>query len=284
MKFSVMFWNVENFGRHLEGQEPDADAFKIRVGEVEDHIKDLNPDLLGLCEIKDKVALRNLLIERLTDYDFGITDGAEGIELLAGWKRDKFQQVLFTQRREFKAGQTFLRPGSFASVKLGDHFYNFLFLYTDSGRTQRDYNNRQEMFEKIWSLKEVLSNIEDGQTYFVAMGDLNTMGRSQSGSNPSISSANEIEDLKRDAEQNGMILLTKTHDTTWRKGPSDPDFESNLDHGIATDNLEFESLENVTSIRNAPISVDGWQQLEGAEKDDFTQNISDHCSIYCEIK
>jgi endonuclease/exonuclease/phosphatase family metal-dependent hydrolase len=280
-----MFWNVENFGRHLEGDDSDPEGHRIRVEKVEEHIRNLDPDLFCLCEIKDKVALRSLLIDKFTDYDIGVTDGVEGIELLTAFRRGKFQQLLFTQRREFKAGNQYLRPGSLTSVKFDDEYYNILFLHTDSGRKIKDYNNRQEMFEKIWSLKQVLDDITEGTdtARLVVMGDLNTMGRSRSGDFQSITGAKEIEDLSRDAEDHEMGLLPKTHSNTWRKGPSNPDFESNLDHGIATTNITFEELENATSSTPAAVSVDGWNHLYGEDRDDFSENISDHCSIFCKI-
>jgi len=31
MSFTVMFWNVENFGRNLEGNDPNSDLFTERV-------------------------------------------------------------------------------------------------------------------------------------------------------------------------------------------------------------------------------------------------------------
>jgi hypothetical protein len=224
-------------------------------------------------------------MDRFTDYDFGITDGAEGIELLAGWRRGAFEQVLFTQRREFKAGESYLRPGSLISARWDGEFYSFLFLHTDSGTKNRDYNNRQEMFEKIWSLRQSLDAITGGQAtaVFVAMGDLNTMGRKQSGQFFEIGAQQEIDDLARDADDNMMCLLSKTHDTPWRQGPSSPDFESNLDHGLATPNITFQVLTNASGVRDAEISVGGWNHLAGTDRDNFTERISDHCSIYCEI-
>jgi hypothetical protein len=142
------------------------------------------------------------------------------------------------------------------------------------------------MFEKIWSLKETLDAITGGDNTarFIAMGDLNTMGRSRSGEYSQISGEQEIEGLKRDAQDNGMKLLSKNYKATWRRGSSDPDFESNLDHGIATPNLSFESIENPTDGRRAEIGVDGWNHLAGDEKEDFTENISDHCSILLKIE
>jgi hypothetical protein len=286
MGFSVMFWNVENFGSLMEGQNPNSQAFQQRVESVYNHINGLQPDLFGLCEIKDKVALRNLLMIRLDGYSFGITDGVEGIEIMAGWKVDTFDQVIFTQRREFKAGSEYLRPGSLASVKYNNEFYNFLFLHTDSGKHNRDYSNWQDMFEKIWSLKDKLDEITDGldTAKFVAMGDMNTMGRIQSGDYNAVSGDQEVQDLGRDAHNNGMTLLEKNYDTSWRKGPSNPNFESNLDHAVATtNNMNFKTFDIQNAVRQAPVRVDGWHQLAGQAKDDFTMYISDHCSIYIEI-
>lgn len=284
MKFSVMFWNVENFGRNLLGDDADPELHAQRVDQVANHIKGLDPDLLGLCEIKDRVALRSLLMDKLADYDFGITDGAEGIELLAGWKRAKFSQVLFTQRREFKSDNPMLRPGSMVSAKFNDEFYNFLFLHTDSGTKSKDYNNRQDMFEKIWSLKGLLESLGDSDTKFICGGDLNTMGRNKSGSLPKISGDMEIQQLSDDALANGMKLLDKTYANSWRKGPSKPNWESNLDHFIATDNLNFVNFKNQNDANKSPVQVVGWNELTGNEKDDFTDNISDHCAIYLEIE
>lgn len=89
------------------------------------------------------MGLRNLPFDRLMEYDFAITDGEEGIELLAGWKRNLFDQVLATQRRGFKTGNPMLRPGSLISAKKDDRMHHILFLHTDSGTADSDYNNRK---------------------------------------------------------------------------------------------------------------------------------------------
>jgi hypothetical protein len=152
MKFSVMFWNIKNFGR---SQNPSRE----RVKNVADYITDLKPDLFCLCEIWNKDDLRLLLTDELTNYDFAITDGEGQIELLTGWKRCTFQQVLFTQRNNFQADNSYLRPGSLTSVKFGNEFFNFLFLHTKSYKDRSAFDYRQEMFQKIWSLKNKLDRI-----------------------------------------------------------------------------------------------------------------------------
>lgn len=270
MSIKALFWNVENF---LGGN--------VRTQRVEAHIRQFDPDVFCLCEIKDKVALRSLLLERFTDYDFAITDGRQGIELLTAFRRNFFEQSLFTQRREFKAGNEHMRPGAFITLLKSGVRYNLLFLHTDSGTGIKDYNNRQEMFEKIWKLKDRLDDINDNDTRLLVMGDENTMGRSRSGGFDAISAEKEISDLQSDAQENGMDLLVKSHEHTlaWKRRPSEAEYRlSNLDHALATDNLEFEDLSN-QSGNTAKVSVDGWVHLNDTDKTEFIEEVADHCSI-----
>ncbi len=104
------------------------------------------------------------------------------------------------------------------------------------------------------------------------------MGQQRANSLPVVSQEEEIADLAADADSNGMRMLSKTHDVTWRQGPSHPNFASDLDHVLATSNISFQLFANSAEVR-----VDGWNHLEGEERDDFTMNVSDHCSIFCRI-
>lgn len=230
MAIRILFWNIENYS-----------GDPARTQTVVEHIKANSPDVVGFSEIKDKVALRSILHSSLSDYDFGITDGDEQIELLAGWKRTQFEQALFTQRREFKSGNRFLRPGSLLSVKKNGKFLNILFLHTDSGRKSTDYTNRQDMFERVWSLREKLEEIEEGPAEFLVFGDLNTMGRDAAGSNSAISGDQEVEDLRVDAQQNKMRLLSKSHPNTWARvnDQGKITLQSNLDHALISSSVPF---------------------------------------------
>lgn len=283
MELKAAFWNVENFGKHIPSSTLPPQEFKDRVESVATHIENLDPDLICLCEIWDKVALRSLLMERLPDYDFAVTDGDENIELVAGWKRGKVDQLIFTQRREFKADRDKLRPGSLVSVKIDGEFINFLFLHTDSGTKEGDYANRQKMFSKIWSLKNALDDITlGGNAMLVVMGDLNTMGQKEV--LPNVTMEQEIEELGENAETNGMTLLDKTYPFTWYGGPGSSYPLSNLDHAIATKNLDFAEFEKQDGSGSAPIKVVGWNSFEeGTERDKFSEEISDHSTILCRI-
>ncbi len=263
----VLYWNIENFyGDSVE-----------RAVKVISHVRETDPDIIGFAEIKDKAALRSILQDALNDYDFGVTDGKEGIEILAGWKRGVFEQALYTQRREFKVGNENLRPGALLSVKLSGKFTNILFMHADSGRLDKDYNNRQDMFDRIWSLKRRLEELEEGPPNFLVLGDLNTMGKKARGGSQEITGEQEIANLAKDAKKSGMILLDKTHQFTWAKVKSDGGLKmtSNLDHILISDNL---------NIKDGIGLVRGWVDLDNnAEVFEFVENISDHCSVECEI-
>lgn len=270
MAFRVLFWNIENFA----GDDP------ARLAAVVEHIRATEPDIVGFSEIRDKAALRNLLFDALSGYDFGITDGPQGIELVAGWRRGLFEQALYTQRREFKAANPFLRPGALLSVRRGGVFYNFLFLHTDSGRQTRDYDNRQEMFESVWALRARLDEIEGaepGVARFAVLGDLNTMGRSRAGTVSAVSSAEEVAMLRTDAGDHFMRLLGKSEPDTWARVDAEGEITlaSDLDHALVS-----EAVLVGDSGAGAPVAVRGWPQAEdAAQRFFFVERVSDHASV-----
>lgn len=64
----------------------------------------LNPDIFGLLAFKAKVIMRKLMFTSFPKYDFAVTDSKMGTEITVGWKRDRFKQTIWTQKREFLAG------------------------------------------------------------------------------------------------------------------------------------------------------------------------------------
>lgn len=267
MGFSFAVWNIEKFNYVPQ-----------RVRAVGQLIKSHDPDVFGVLEFLAKDAARKLVrSEDFLDYDFAFTDSDAGIEILVGWKRSKFAQVLYTQRREMQVGNRRLRPGGLLSVLEKDSgtFANLLFLHTDSGTDDKAYRNRQALFGKIWSMKRALERLpeQNGQARFVAMGDLNTMGR-VGGPN----AAAEIEELRARALTSGMRMLPKTHDKTWS---SDGTRSSNLDHMIASADLQF--VPQPAGTGPAEVLVDGWVNRSGEARRNFVRNISDHCLLYAQV-
>lgn len=190
MKFSFMSWNVRRYTGSTK-----------RLEEADEMITKLDPDIFGLIEFMAKDKIRELMFDRFPKYDFAVTDSKMGIEITVGWRRKKFKQIIWTQRREFRAGDINLRPGGLLSVNLDDEYYNLLFLHTDSGTSKADYDNRKKMFKKIWKLEKALKSASPtNRSNLIVLGDLNTMGKGNT-----ISETSEINKLKkkRYQKQNG---------------------------------------------------------------------------------
>ena len=278
MGYQAKVWNVRQFSNN---------APPARIAKVAALVARGSPDVFALIEFRAKDIARELITERFPAYDFAITDSERQLDFLVGWKRGRFAQVLFTQRREFQAQDLDLRPGGLLSFRepRGRRFHNLLVLHTDSGREDLDYRNRQAMFQKVWSLKRALAAlpIQAGQARLVAVGDLNTMGRKRVGSRASISAAAEIAALGADAAQAGMRILSKSSAVTYRsEGGS---LVSDLDHAIASRELRF-------TTRSAPgdpsaaveVEVQGWVELAGAAQTAFVRDVSDHSALAFETR
>ena len=266
MSFTFACWNVKRFNYTPQ-----------RARAVSDLIASHDPDVIGILEFLAKDAARRLVrSDKFSDYDFAFTDSEQGIEILVGWRRTKFAQVLFTQRREMQVGNSRLRPGGLLSVreKSADVFHNLLFLHTDSGTDAVAYKNRQTMFGKIWSLQKALAKLPEaqGQARLIALGDLNTMGRT---GGPNAKS--EIANLTAAATQNGMTVLPKSHEKTWRNIGGKM---SSLDHVVASRELQFSA---VPGLPGARITVDGWVNRTGEARQNFVKNISDHSLLFGQV-
>jgi endonuclease/exonuclease/phosphatase family metal-dependent hydrolase len=272
MRFSLLSWNVEAFN---------GSASQLR--QVSDHIKELDPDVFGLFEVEN-VDIIGLITTHLPEYDYNLTDGPQNKEILVGVRRGKFEQSIFSQKRQFKVYNPYLRPGALLTLSFEGEFFNIIFLHTDSGTEAPDFGNRNEMFEKIWSLKRALDkkSPEGTQARLIVLGDLNTMGLkfpTRRKGDIRVTEAEEIEALEGFAKRRGMVLLPKEFAHTFNNGR----LVSNLDHMLATGNIAFEEL-GQTESRPFYIKVSGWHQLEGDARIEFIETISDHCSLYCEIQ
>ncbi len=278
-KFSFLSWNV----RHFKGGKP-------RLNDVDAFIAELGPDVFGLIEYQGKSSIRELMVDRFPEYDFAVTDSTGNLEVVVGYRRGKFDQVVWTQKRQFNDRKRHLRPGALISLRLGNEFYNLLFLHTDSGTKEKDYKNRQKVFAKVWRLKKALGKrAASGNSNLIVLGDLNTMGKGRT-----ITGASEIRKLEKAAKKNGLRMLSKDWGATWSqwgKGPRgnrrklkvselDDLDTSNLDHVIAADEVQLEP----TGDNGEDVHVKGWRQLAGAKKTNFLWHLSDHCGLFGKVK
>ena len=276
MSFKFMTWNV----RHFSGSS------EKRIKEVDAHIGAEDPDVFGIIEFRAKDVARQIVTKYHPEYDFGMTDSKMGLDFLIGWRRGKFKQVIYTQRREFQAGNINLRPGGLLSFqeKGKTAFTNMLFLHTDSGRKAKDYNARQAMFKKVFSLKKAIQKlkIQQGNARMIVLGDLNTMGRAKTATLPTVPAKNEIDKLEKDAVKAGMRILSKSHEKTWsNKGGSK---KSDLDHVIASNDLNFSQFYFVDNPGSTfEIEVYGWNNIAESDRKSWIEDISDHCALVGEV-
>jgi len=266
--FTFLVWNVEKFKTDN----------KERTKKVAQKIYEHNPDVFGLLEFKARGSARSLVTDYFPDYDFAFTYTKMNIEILVGWRRGYFKQVLYTQRRDLAASEN-LRPGGLVSFQQrGDRFFhNILFLHLDSGGTTNDYNNRRDMYKKIWKLNSALKKlkIQNKKSRLIVLGDLNVMGKEEG---RKVSAKKELDNLKQDAKDAKMEMLEKSFDFTWKGSGRYPD--SDLDHVIASSGLKFERWISENESKIWEIEVDGWNNLDTeSERRKFAREISDHSPL-----
>lgn len=267
MGFSVLSWNVEHFGG---GETP------ARQNAVVKHLKDQDPDIFGIIEVEN-ADIRKLMEKSFPNHDFFLTDGPQLQEILVGCRRGVFEQKLFVQKREYQEGNDKLRPGAMLSVRQGSVWTNILFLHTDSGVDAGAFGNRFDNFRKVWSLARALGRVADANDpRMLVLGDFNTMGLSFPGTKKAdqrVAAAVEINGLKDLAAKEGLVLLEKSHQSTYWSATYG---ESNLDHVFASENL----AKQITG----KVEVRGWvQETSVAAKKKWTTDISDHSALVFSI-
>ena len=275
-----MSWNIRMFK-----------GSKARLEDADELISAFSPDVLGILEFKAKKQARELMFKRFPEYDFAITDSTGNLEVIMGYKRGKFKQVITTQRRKFNNKPRTLRPGALISVNHKNEWFNLLFLHTKSGDSRTEFNLRQAAFKNIWSLEKTLKSVSPSRkSNLIALGDLNTMGRGAL-----FDGEKEIEKLHRDSLRNNMDMLTKDSEFTWhdwgknkrkksirklKVSELDDALKSDLDHVLASKNLNFVAHGDDGS---SAIHVEGWQQLEGVNRTNFLFSLSDHSALFGEV-
>lgn len=266
--FTVLSMNVEHFSRE------NTDESK-----VVEHIQKHHPDVFGLYEVEGP-DIYGFITDHFPDYLTLITDGQQSQEILVACRK-KFKNINFVQRHEFRAGNSNLRPGALLSFEVNGDVYGLLFLHTDSGTAAPDFGNRAEMFEHAFHLKAKLDKKSNKNTNFMVLGDLNTMGLKypkQSKKDIRVANDLEIEHLQTQASAVNMRVLTKSQSATHF---SKTFGESDLDHIIASTALKFQQFPS--GAPKFEVKVDGWNNLDGAERERYLNDVSDHCALICTV-
>jgi len=262
--FSLVSWNVE----HLR-DDPE------RLERVIDFVAGEKPDVFALMEVEGKTVFRPLM-EMMSGYRFHITEGRQTQEILVGVK--KRLTAFFTQRTEFKSGNSYLRPGSLLTIRAGGEYHSILFLHTKSGPTPVGMGLRDDMLSRAFALKRKLDEAQDGPANFIVVGDLNTMGMDVTGEEGFVTPERELEIIDLNAAKVGIRRLRKDAPATWWGGPKSSYPPSDLDHVLCSDHLKFRLR------RGFEASVLGWpKQKTDRSKARWIEQYSDHGMLWVEV-
>ncbi|MBI5385806.1 MAG: endonuclease/exonuclease/phosphatase family protein [Verrucomicrobia bacterium] len=264
--FSVASWNVEHF---------DDDA--SRIGRVVKFLNDQNPDVFALYEVEGKAVFAELT-QQMPKYHFHITEGQQTQEILVGARGTL--SAFFTQKLEFKEGNTFLRPGALLTVTVNGDSYPLLFLHTKSGNAPVGLGIRDDMLRRALDFRKTLNKASpNGKANYIVLGDLNTMGMKYP-FQKDIEAEVELKKLDADAKKRQMRRLGKTKPATWWNGPGSSIPPSNLDQIVAADHLKFKAFAG-----GAEADVRGWASLgTDAEKASWIKSYSDHSLLLFQVE
>lgn len=265
--FTVASWNVEHFKNNPE-----------RIRRVLSFLKKQNPDVFGLYEVESADVYAALMAE-LPNYQFHITEGTQTQEILVGVR--KTMTAFFTQKVEFKSGNTYLRPGALLTVRHNSADYPILFLHTKSSNKPIGLGLRDDMFERAFKFRKTLDKVSRaagaGPANFIFLGDLNTMGMKYPFERAILVDF-ELRKLDSEAKKVKMVRLDKSIPYTWWNGPGGLP-QSNLDHVIAADHLKFKSF------KGAPVDVRGWPKLATEqEQKKWIDSYSDHALLFFQVE
>jgi len=209
------------------------------------------------------------------------------IEILVGWRRGVFDQVMYTQRIELTGGRISIRPGVLLNVRTGGNWYSLLFLHTKSGPNTNSFNARQKQFDQIFGLKRKLDDIEPtrrgrDRARLIVVGDLNTMGNGRRGRPRRVTGPQEVGRLRSKASRNSMTMEFKEFQDTFNQ----PGLRSNLDHVLTTRPVQLKHFGRTAGGDPFTVRVQGWNQLLGDARAlrDFEKTLSDHSALYFEVE
>ncbi len=265
--FSIASWNVEHFKKDAARIERIINFLKLQAA-----------DVFALYEVESSVVYDSI-VSNFPDYNFHITEGAQTQEILVGARNSLTS--FFTQKTEFKSGNTYLRPGALLTIRIEDEDYPILFLHTKSSTEPIGLGIRDDMFSRAFSFKKFLDGISvkagKGNSNFIFLGDLNIMGMDYP-YNKEITFKQELKKLTDDAAKIKMRVLTKNSNFTWWNGPSSRMKPMSLDQVVVSEQIQF------SLFKKKEVDVRGWvNENTDAAKGAWIMNYSDHSLLYFEI-
>lgn len=272
--FSVASWNVEHFGALSKKSKKPVKP----VQPIVDFLAQQQADVVAVYEVEGRYVFRPM-VKAMPGYQFHITEGPQMQEILVGIK--KGLSAFVTQKLEFKAGQSTLRPGVLMTLMVDGQYYPLLFLHLKSMPDPKGFGLRDDMLDRAFKFRKVLDKAAPNaaKANYIFLGDLNTMGFDYPFKDHDIPAADELKELDRRAGYKKMRRLKKTGDLTWWNGKDKYKPGSNLDHVVAADHLQFKV------IGGAEVSLRGWpEEPTDSKKRAWIEKYSDHALLYFEVQ
>lgn len=273
--FSLASWNVEHFKNDL-----------TRVARVVDFVNQQNPDVFALYEVEGSEVFGEL-VARMPGYQFHITEGQQTQEILVGARHSL--TAFFSQRTEFKSGNSLLRPGALLTVTVDGKNYPMLFLHTKSSSKPVGLGLRDDMFERAFKFRKTLDAAPggNGKANFMFLGDLNTMGMDYP-FQKKISADLELQNLDLEAQKVKMRRLTRSRPFSWWNGPQGSLPPSNLDQVVSADHLQFKAFAGTDAngqAIQADVDLRGWPMLPTPQAQGaWIKDFSDHGLLFLEVQ
>lgn len=271
--FSVVSWNVEHFGAtSRRSRRP-----KKPVGPIVDYMAAQSADVYAIYEVVGSVVW-STVISKMPDYQWHITEGPQSQEILVGVR--KTLTAFFTQKLEYKSGTSSLRPGALLTITKNGQHYPLLFLHLKSMSDPRGFGIRDDQTQKALDFRKKLDRAAKagGESNYIFLGDLNTMGMNLTYLPNDVSAEQEISRLKSRVARRNMVVLDKAGPTYW-PGSGSSYSPGQLDHVVAAEHLRFKSF------GGQPVDIRGWpEQSTNAQKDAWAKKYSDHALLYFEVQ
>lgn len=271
--FSVASWNVEHFG----AVDPRKKKPKKPIDPIIKYLASHNADVVAIYEVVGSVVWESV-IKKMPNYWWQITEGPQSQEILVGVRSTLTS--FFTQRIEFRAGQSTLRPRALLTITKGGVDYPLLFLHLKSLTVPKGFGLRDDQTDRALKFRKTLDKAAGGpgKANYLFLGDLNTMGMDLTYSKKDVSGPEEIERLEKRAAKRDMVVLDKSSPDTYWPGSQSSYTPSNLDHVVAADHLPFRQFAGTS------VDVRGWpEKATDSSRDTWVKKYSDHALLYFEV-
>jgi endonuclease/exonuclease/phosphatase family metal-dependent hydrolase len=251
----------------------------------------MDADIVALQEIlADSAALEraDVLLEELgalTSADWRINlhecgaDGRQHVGFL--WNASRLDVSDFADSAQLNGGSddanacsANLRPGRYARVQTvgeGVDFHLFS-VHFDSGREQRDFDNRRTASGRIPVLEIDGRPVQDSDSDVIVAGDFNTMGRDGT---PEVSAAHELDLFDREIAPEFVRLPMHPPCTEYYRNQAGA-----LDHIVVASRM----VESAPAARvTGPCAVLLCGDFQDAPEPAY-ERISDHCPVLVDIQ